>query len=249
MRCRSRSKRCRQHRKPPPAGDRRRRSVPHRWSRSQGSTCRAVVRQIHQRLLRNLGRIRRWVHQGHGWHGPRITMVDPVNGVFPQTGVKGTPFGPVGWQPSIATNSATLGWRGSHAIPGFEDTKFVVQIEANVALTDSPGVTTSYTAQTAGVRGGIGSGTTYLGLSSPTWGSLKLGHGSTPYGNMSQAPGSLRRHGRRYGGNHRQYRRRQPSRVQHRRWITRSGTNRRNTARSASTCSSRPGRTAPLTAT
>lgn len=111
---------------------------------------------------------------------------DAVNGVFPQTGVKGTPFGPVGWQPAVATNTATLGWRGSHAIPGFEDTKFVIQIEANVALSDSPGVTTSYTAQTAGVRGGIGSGTTYVGFSSPTWGSLKIGHGATPYGNMSR---------------------------------------------------------------
>ncbi|HEX3398146.1 MAG TPA: porin [Steroidobacteraceae bacterium] len=111
---------------------------------------------------------------------------DPVNGVFPQTGVKGTPFGPVNWQPSIATNTATLGWRGSHAIPGFADTKFIIQIEANVGLTDSPGVTTGYTAQTNGVRGGIGSGTTYVGFSSPSWGALKLGHGSTPYNTGSR---------------------------------------------------------------
>lgn len=110
----------------------------------------------------------------------------PVNGVYPTTGVKGTPFGPVGWQPAIASNAATLGWRGSHEIPGFEDTKFIMQIEANVALIDSPGVTTSYTAQTSGVRGGIGSGTTYLGFSSPSWGAIKIGHGSTPYGNMSK---------------------------------------------------------------
>ena len=111
---------------------------------------------------------------------------DPVGGVYPQTGVKGTPYGPVNWQPSISTNAATLGWRGSHAIPGWDDTKFVIQIEANVGLTDSPGVTTSYTAQTAGTRGGIGSGTTYLGLASPTWGALKIGHGTSPYGNSSR---------------------------------------------------------------
>ncbi len=110
----------------------------------------------------------------------------PVNGVYAQTGVKGTPYGPVGWQPSISTNGATLGWRGSHAIPGWDDTKFVIQIEANVGLTDSPGVTTSYTAQTAGTRGGIGSGTTYLGFASPTWGALKIGHGTSPYGNSSR---------------------------------------------------------------
>ncbi|HEY5070170.1 MAG TPA: hypothetical protein VII37_10280, partial [Candidatus Acidoferrum sp.] len=38
-----------------------------------------------------------------------------VNGVFPNNGAKGAPgnvpFGPVNWQPSIATNSATLGLR------------------------------------------------------------------------------------------------------------------------------------------
>ncbi len=110
----------------------------------------------------------------------------PVGGVFPQTGVKGTPYGPVNWQPSISTNAATLGWRGSHAIPGWDDTKFVIQIEANVGLTDSPGVTTGYTAQTAGTRGGIGSGTTYLGFASPTWGAVKIGHGTSPYGNSSR---------------------------------------------------------------
>jgi predicted porin len=111
---------------------------------------------------------------------------DPVSGTYPQTGVKGTPYGPVGWQPAISANAATLGWRGSHSIPGFEDTKFVIQIEATASLTDSPGIQTSYTAQTAGVRGGIGSGTTYLGFASPSWGAVKIGHGSTPYQNSSR---------------------------------------------------------------
>ncbi len=111
---------------------------------------------------------------------------DAVNGVYPTTGVKGTPYGPVNWQPSISTNAATLGWRGSHKIPGFDDTKFVIQIEANVGLTDSPGVSTGYTAQTNGTRGGIGSGTTFLGFASPSWGALKIGHGSSPYGNSSR---------------------------------------------------------------
>jgi hypothetical protein len=114
----------------------------------------------------------------------------PVNGVYANTGPKGAPgtvpFGNVGWQPAIATNSATLGWRGSHSIPGFGDTKFIMQIEANVALTDAPGVQTGYTAQTNGVRGGIGSGTTYGGFSSPSWGALKLGHGTTPYNNSTR---------------------------------------------------------------
>lgn len=111
---------------------------------------------------------------------------DAVNGVYPTTGVKGTPYGPVNWQPSISTNAATLGWRGSHKIPGFDDTKFVIQIEANVGLTDAPGLSTGYTAQKNATRGGIGAGTTYLGFASPTWGALKIGHGSSPYGNSSR---------------------------------------------------------------
>lgn len=111
---------------------------------------------------------------------------DPVNGVYPTTGVKGTPYGPVNWQPAISANAATLGWRGSHSIPGFTDTKFVIQIEATASLTDSPGLQTSYTQQSTGVRGGIGSGTTYLGFASPTWGALKVGHGATPYQNSSR---------------------------------------------------------------
>jgi predicted porin len=110
----------------------------------------------------------------------------PVNGVYATTGVKGTPYGPVNWQPSISANAATLGWRGSHAIPGFEDTQFVIQIEAVASLTNDPGLQTSYTQQSTGVRGGIGSGTTYLGFASPSWGALKIGHGSTPYQNSTR---------------------------------------------------------------
>ena len=110
----------------------------------------------------------------------------PVNGVYQTTGVKGTPYGPVNWQPAISANAATLGWRGSHSIPGFDDTQFVIQIEAVASLTNDPGLQTSYTQQSTAVRGGIGSGTTYLGFASPTWGALKVGHGSTPYQNSSR---------------------------------------------------------------
>jgi predicted porin len=114
----------------------------------------------------------------------------PVNGVYPIGAVKGAPgnvpFGNVGYQPSIASNSSTIGWRGSHSIPGFEDTKFIMQIEAQVALTASPGVVTSYTAQTNGVRGGLGSGTTYLGFGGKDWGALKIGHAATPYTNSTR---------------------------------------------------------------
>ncbi len=98
----------------------------------------------------------------------------------PKNGGAG-PFGNVGYQPAISTNASGIGWRGAHAIPGWEDTKLLIQVEAQVGLTASPGVVTSYTAQTNGVSGAIGLGTTYLGFGGKDWGAVKIGHGTTPY--------------------------------------------------------------------
>ncbi len=107
------------------------------------------------------------------------------NGLLDYTNPKGAPgnvpFGKVGFQPSISTNASGLGWRGTHAIPGMEDTKFLMQIEAQVAWTSAPGVVTGYTSQSNGVRGGLGSGTTYVGFGGKEWGALKIGHTTTPY--------------------------------------------------------------------
>lgn len=90
------------------------------------------------------------------------------------------PYGKVGFQPAFSTNASGLGWRGTHSIPGTE-TKFLIQVEAQVGLTASPGVVTSYTAQTQGISGAIGLGTTYIGFGGAGWGALKVGHGWTPY--------------------------------------------------------------------
>ena len=104
--------------------------------------------------------------------GPGSTIPGQGNGA--------TPFGRVGYQPAFSTNASGLGWRGTHDIPGTE-TKFLIQIEANVAITSSPGLSTSYTAQSNGTSGAIGLGTTYVGFGGKDWGAIKLGHGPTPY--------------------------------------------------------------------
>jgi len=90
------------------------------------------------------------------------------------------PYGRVGFQPAISTNASGIGWRGSHSIPG-TDTKFLIQIEANVGLTYSPGVQTGYTAQTNGTSGAIGLGNSFIGFGGADWGAVKVGHGVTPY--------------------------------------------------------------------
>ena len=104
--------------------------------------------------------------------GPGSTIPGQGNGA--------TPFGRVGYQPAFSTNASGLGWRGTHDIPG-TDTQFLIQIEANVAITSSPGLSTSYTAQSNGTSGAIGLGTTYVGFGGKDWGAIKLGHGPTPY--------------------------------------------------------------------
>jgi len=91
------------------------------------------------------------------------------------------PFGKVGYQPAFSTNASGLGWRGTHPIPGWGDTEFIVQIEAQVAVTASPGIVTGYTAQTSGVSGAIGLGNTFVGFGGKQWGAVKIGHGWTPY--------------------------------------------------------------------
>ena len=90
------------------------------------------------------------------------------------------PFGRVGYQPAVSTNASGLGWRGSHALPG-TDTKFIIQIQANVGLTAAAGVKTGYTAQSNATGGAIGVGETYIGFSGKDWGTFKAGHGTTPY--------------------------------------------------------------------
>jgi len=86
----------------------------------------------------------------------------------------------VGYQPDISTNKSGIGWRGGHKIPGTESS-FIVQVEANIGITAAPGVKTSYTAQTAGVSGTLGMGTTFVGFSGKDWGAVKIGSTSAPY--------------------------------------------------------------------
>ncbi len=118
-----------------------------------------------------------------GMGGMKAYHINAAGTGLDYTNPKGAfvPFGPVGYQAAISTNASGLGWRGTHAIPGTADTQFLIQIEAAVGITASPGVVTSYTAQTNGVSGAIGLGTTYVGFGSKEWGAIKVGHGTTPY--------------------------------------------------------------------
>ena len=113
------------------------------------------------------------------------SLVDPTN---PNSGyVRGSakgggapPVGNVGWQPELSTNKSVIGYRGSHKIPG-STVDFIYQLEVQPQITSSPGISTSYTAQSNVTKGGLGYGDSFVGISGNDWGKLKFGTTYTPY--------------------------------------------------------------------
>ena len=100
---------------------------------------------------------------------------------FVSSGPKGTQItGSVGWLGDISTNKSVLGYRGAHKIDG-SSYDFIYQIETQPSITSAPGASTSYTAQSNTVKGAIGYGDSFVGLSNTTWGKLKVGTTYSPY--------------------------------------------------------------------
>ncbi|MDE1990007.1 MAG: porin [Betaproteobacteria bacterium] len=112
-----------------------------------------------------------------GWSGPQGIKQGNCN---QNTYAQASPCGRMGWMPAISTNRSGFGYRGDHLIEG-TDTKFIYQFEATVALTDTPGLKTSYTAQSNSATGTLGTGDNYIGLRQGSWGALKVGKTYAPY--------------------------------------------------------------------
>jgi predicted porin len=127
-----------------------------------------------------------------GWNGPGtpIPHIDPTNPKLancpnPAQGAVGVncspfPVGNVGWMPAFSTNKSGIGYRGDHALP-FEGLKVIYQVEAAFSITSSPGVTTSYTAQSNSVKAALGFGDSWLGIGSKEYGNVKVGTMYAPY--------------------------------------------------------------------
>src|SRR5207253_8750701 len=108
---------------------------------------------------------------------------DPAN---PNSGfsvagpAKSGPVGRVGWMPELSTNKSGVGYRNNHAIAKSE-VDFTYQLEAAVTLTSSPGLSTSYTAQSNVVKTALGYGDTFVGFRNNNLGALKGGVTYAPY--------------------------------------------------------------------
>ncbi len=113
-------------------------------------------------------------------------LIDPTNPnsgyvrhTSPKAGGAG-PVGRVGYMPALSTNKSVLGYRGSHKIAD-TGVDFIYQIEAQPAITASPGLNTSQYQQSNVTKAGIGYGDTFVGFSGVNWGKLKIGTTYSPY--------------------------------------------------------------------
>jgi predicted porin len=113
-------------------------------------------------------------------------LVDPnnpnsgyVRHAQPKAGGAG-PVGRVGWVADLSTNKSVIGWRGAHAI-NKSGVDFIYQIEVQPQITNAPGTSGGYTAQSNVTKGGIGYGDSFVGLSSPVWGKIRAGTFYSPY--------------------------------------------------------------------
>lgn len=107
-----------------------------------------------------------------------VSIDDQTNGMgnFINGGQKVT--GNNGWVPDVSSNLSYFGVRGERAIDS--DLKGVFQFETEVSYAATPGASDQGTDGTA-QKYSLGSRNSYVGLSSATYGAVKLGKTDTPY--------------------------------------------------------------------
>jgi predicted porin len=102
-----------------------------------------------------------------------------LNGVDP-------PVGNFGWMPAISTNLSYLGVRGFQRLPDVPF-NFVYQAEVGFDISATPGLKETNSNLSNTVNGALFNRNTYVGLSSPEWGAIKIGKTTGPYQNSTAA--------------------------------------------------------------
>jgi predicted porin len=100
-------------------------------------------------------------------------------------GVSG-PVGNFGWMPAISTNLSYFGLRGFQKLADLPF-NFVWQAEAGFDISATPGLKETNSNLSNSVNGGLFSRNTYIGLSSPEYGAIKIGKTTGPYQNSTAA--------------------------------------------------------------
>ena len=90
------------------------------------------------------------------------------------------PYGNVGWLSAMSSNGSSIGYRGSHKIPGV-DMNFIYQVSTSINMAAAPGLQNTWTKSSNTVQGAISLGDTFVGFQGPSWGKLRLGEMYMPY--------------------------------------------------------------------
>jgi predicted porin len=115
--------------------------------------------------------------------GTSKNVKDNLNGAGPNGD---SPVGNFGWMPAISTNLSYFGLRGFQRLPdvGFN---FVWQAEVGFDISATPGTRETNSNISNTVNGALFNRNTYIGLSSPEWGAVKIGKTDAPYKNSTAA--------------------------------------------------------------
>jgi predicted porin len=97
-----------------------------------------------------------------------------------------SPIGNFGWMPAISTNLSYLGVRGFQRLPDVPF-NFVYQAEVGFDISATPGLKETNSNLSNTVNGALFNRNTYVGLSSPEWGAIKIGKTTGPYQNSTAA--------------------------------------------------------------
>ena len=90
------------------------------------------------------------------------------------------PIGSVGWLPAISGNKSFLGVRGFQNI-GSTPNKFVYQLETQIDVSAQSGTSETNSSQSNVVKGALTSRNSFIGISNPDFGIIRIGKTDTPY--------------------------------------------------------------------
>ena len=90
------------------------------------------------------------------------------------------PVGNFGWMPDISTNLSYFGVRGFQRIPN-QQFNFVYQLEAGFEISATPGNKESNSSSSDQVNGALFSRNSFIGISDPVYGAIKIGKTDAPY--------------------------------------------------------------------
>jgi predicted porin len=114
-----------------------------------------------------------------------ISLEASTKGLGGKLGPDGNPpVGNMGWLPALSTNLSFIGINGFQAL-GRLPFDFIYQLETQIDIATSSGVSETNSSESNVVKGGLTSRNSFLGLASKRWGRLMIGKTDAPYKNST----------------------------------------------------------------